>query len=95
MSEAEAVEIAQPLPSKRMSSIRSPFRRTVSDSRSPHSGLLPSACAVRCLDAAEIARAAVVIEDHVAVQLLEVHQPNTSRARPSAATRRSTSPSVL
>src|SRR5579872_920907 len=41
--DAEAVEMAQPLPSKRTSSMRSPFilRNTVR--RSPHSGLWPSA----------------------------------------------------
>ncbi len=37
--DAEAVEIAQPLPSKRTSSTRSPFIFSDSDSRSPHSGL--------------------------------------------------------
>ena len=39
----EAVEMAHPRPSKRMSSMRSPFRRTASDRRSPQSGLFPSA----------------------------------------------------
>ena len=42
-ADAEAVEIAQPRPSKRMSSMRSPCSRSVTVSRSPQSGLLPSA----------------------------------------------------
>src|SRR5581483_5804829 len=44
MSEAEAVEMAQPLPSKRMSSMRSSLRRSHTVRRSPQSGLCPSAC---------------------------------------------------
>ena len=43
----------------------------------------------------EIARIAVVVDDHVAVELAQVHQPSTSRARASAATRRSISARVL
>src|SRR3989440_208245 len=43
MRDAEAVEMAQPRPSKRMSATRSPSSSTNTDSRSPHSGLCPSA----------------------------------------------------
>src|SRR5579871_5251399 len=42
-------------------------------------------------DLAEVPRAAVVIHDHVAVEILEVHQRNISRALCSAATRASRS----
>src|ERR1700689_3704188 len=48
MREAEAVEIAQPCPSKRMFSIRSSARLTRTVSRSPHRGLNPSARALAC-----------------------------------------------
>src|SRR5947208_5919923 len=41
--DAEAVEMAQPRPSKRMSAARSPSSTTNTDNRSPHSGLCPSA----------------------------------------------------
>src|SRR5579862_701640 len=51
--------------------------------------------AVGVVDPAEIARMAVVIEDHVAIELLEIHQWNTWRARSSALTSAPTSPSVL
>ena len=43
----------------------------------------------------EVPRVAVVIHDHVAVEVLEVHQPSISRATCSAATSRSTSGRVL
>ena len=43
MSEADAVEIAQPPPWKRRSRITSPATSTSRCSRSPHSGLSPSA----------------------------------------------------
>jgi hypothetical protein len=45
------------------------------------------------IEAAEQPRTPVVIEDDVAIQILEVHQPNTSRALPSAATSASISDS--
>src|SRR6185437_15749607 len=51
--------------------------------------------AVARLDAAEIPRTFVVIEDDVAVELLEVHYANTSWAFTRAATRLATSDSVL
>ena len=43
ISEAEATEMTQPWPSKRTSRMRSPSRFTYTVSRSPHSGLWPSA----------------------------------------------------
>ena len=59
ISEAEAVEMAQPLPSKRMSSTALAVQaHEHACSRSPHSGLCPSACASRRVELAEIARAA-------------------------------------
>jgi hypothetical protein len=58
-------------------------------------GVVPFRVVIRSLERAEIARAAVVIEDHVAVELLQVHQANTSRARRSALTSAFTSSSVL
>ena len=66
--------------------MRSPSSLTYSVSRSPHSGLKPSACAIgRIGHRAEIPRVAVVIDDHVAIEVLEVHQPSIS---PRAAERR-------
>jgi hypothetical protein len=44
---------------------------------------------------AEVARIAVVVDDDVAIQVLEVHQPSISRATCKAATRRSISSRVL
>src|SRR5215212_5441117 len=46
---------------------------------------------IRRVQRAEIARLAVVIEDHVAVEILQLHQGNTSRTLWSAATSFSTS----
>src|SRR5665213_3810258 len=43
----------------------------------------------------EVSGFAVVIEDHIAIQILEVHQAKTSRTRSTAATRRVTSSAVL
>ena len=94
-SEAEATEIAQPLPSNDTSLMRSPSSFTYSVSWSPHSGLKPSACAIGVRHRAEIARIAVVIDDDVAVEVLEVHQPSISRAVCRASTSRSISARVL
>ena len=44
---------------------------------------------------AKIARATIVIKDHVAVEIADFHQANTSRTRSSPATRRSMSPWLL
>src|SRR4051794_34370751 len=48
---------------------------------------------IRRIQSPEKARALVVIEDHVAVEVLEVHQVNTSRALASALTSASMSDS--
>ena len=61
----------------------------------PYPIALMAADAAAVLDAAEVSRLAVVIEDHVPVELLQVHQPNTLRAFSSALARAATSPSVL
>jgi hypothetical protein len=50
---------------------------------------------IRRRERAEIARPPVVIDDHIAIEILEVHQANTACARVRAATRRSTSARVL
>src|SRR5579885_359743 len=47
------------------------------------------------LDPAEVPRTPVVVQNDVAIELFEVHQPNTSRALRRAATRLATSASVL
>src|SRR5450631_455814 len=47
------------------------------------------------IQTAEVSRPAVVIEDHVAIQILQVHQANTSRTRSTAHASRATSSAVL
>ena len=58
-----------------------------------HAGLIEGVA--RTLEWAEVARVAVVIEDHIPVQLLQIHQPNTCCARFSALVSCATSSSVL
>src|SRR5215469_1505256 len=58
-------------------------------------GVMALGAPVGALEWPEIARATVVIEDHVAVEILQIHQVKTSCARLSAATSRATSLSVL
>ena len=48
---------------------------------------MPIGQRVRGLQPAEVTGLPVVIQDHVAVQVLQLHQPNTSRALRTAATR--------
>ena len=96
ISEAEAVEIAQPEPSKAASftTPSSTVRKTVS--WSPHRGLWPSAERFAAARPAEVPRRLVVIEDHRLVELAQVgHQAKTSRTLRSPRTRASTSACVL
>src|SRR6185312_9560457 len=67
-----------------------PYRQPV-----PAQRVVTLGVAVAGLDPAEIPRAPVVIEDDVAIELLEIHYANTSRALIRAATRLATSASVL
>jgi len=58
-------------------------------------GLIWGLAAVGIRDLAEIPRMPVVVDDDVAVEILEIHQPSISRAVCSAPTRRSISARVL
>ncbi len=95
ISEAEAVEMAQPLPSKRTSSTRSPSSFSDSVEAVAAQRVVAVRARVGLLELAEVTRPLVVIEDHVAVEIFQLHQPNTSRTLGSAATSLSTSPRVL
>ena len=94
-SEADATEIAQPLPLNETSADAvavelHEHRQLVATQRIEAVG-----AAIRVRDLAEIPRMPVVVDDDVAVQVLEVHQPSISRAVCRAATSRSISARVL
>ena len=95
ISEADAVEIAQPLPSKRRSRITSPCELDVEAEAVAAQWVVAVGMVGRTRQAAAVPRAPVVVDDHVAIEVGEVHQRSIRIASPRASTSASTSARVL
>ena len=94
-SDAEATEMAQPLPSNETSPDRVALEPDVQRQPVAAQRVETLRVPVRVRHRAEVPRVAVVVDDHVAVEVLEVHQANIPRASCTAAASRSTSSCVL